>query len=176
MSANIIDSLAKAIAEMEGFTSGASKIARENNNPGNIRFWHDSLPMNKGFTKFPNLDAGWNALNKLIGDYIKGRYTGGKSPTLEEFFAKYAPGSDGNNPVKYAQYVSGRTGIPLGVPLQDYITGANSGERSPNLFQVDPVGTQIRNSNGGNEVGTGDVYMIAGLALLATLAVIAVVS
>ncbi len=129
MSNSIIDSIAKAIAAMEGFTSGASKIAVQNNNPGNIRFWSKNLPMVGGFTKFPSLDDGWNALNKLIGDYVKGRYTGGKSPTLEEFFAKYAPSADNNNPVKYAQYVSSKTGIPLGVPLQDFINN-KKGEKN----------------------------------------------
>lgn len=172
----IISRISQAIAEMEGFTSGASKIAIENNNPGNIRFWSKSLPMNRGFTKFSTLEEGWKALNKLIGDYIKGRYTGGKSPTLEQFFAAYAPTGDGNNPIKYAQFVSARTGIPLGVPLQDYITGSNLGEKSPNLFQVDPVATAIRNSGGGGQRGYADVYIAGGLALLAGLALIALSS
>lgn len=117
----IINKISQAIADMEGFTSGASKIARINNNPGNIRFWYKSLPTNQGFTKFATLEDGWKALNQLVEQYIRGKYSNWKSPTLEEMFALYAPAVDKNDPIKYAQVVSSKTGIPLGVPLQDYI-------------------------------------------------------
>ncbi len=173
---DIVQSIAKAIADMEGFTDGTSKIARINNNPGNIRNWVPGKDVKRGgFVVFSSLDEGWRALNKVVSDYIKGdkRYfPTGKSPTLEEAFARYAPAKDNNDPVRYAQVVSAKTGIPLGVPLQDYINGTWAGSE---LFQVDPVATQIRNTTGGSEVGSGQLWMVGGLALLATLAVIALV-
>lgn len=126
---SIVQNLALAIADVEGFSSGKSKVAVQNNNPGNIRYWSASTPTRNGFAVFSSLDDGWNALYKVIVDYANGKYEYlykkkyGKGyviagqPSLLEIFATYAPAEDRNNPISYAQTVSAKTGIPLDVPL-----------------------------------------------------------
>lgn len=136
----MFESIIQAIAKMEGFSSGASKVAVANNNPGNIRYWSSNLPVVNGFTKFPNLQMGWDALNKLVKDYATGRYeenykkltgkgyaTPGK-PTLVEIFTTYAPSNDGNKPVEYAHFV------------------AREAKLNPDLPVVNQLGTSYNNN------------------------------
>jgi len=110
--------IATAISVMEGFTT-AGTLARINHNPGNIRTWagagRDKL--NHGYVVFVDDSAGWNALYKLVDDYVDGRYTGGRSPTLTEMFRTYAPAADANDPDHYARFVAARTGLSLTVSL-----------------------------------------------------------
>jgi hypothetical protein len=113
---SLTDSIAQAIAQMEGFNTAGS-IAQRNNNPGNLRSW-GSTPTVDGYASFPTLQDGWNALYSQIGLNI------GRGLTLQEFFGGkpgvyggYAPAADANNPTGYAAYVAGQTGIPQTVPL-----------------------------------------------------------
>lgn len=134
-----LESLAQAFARMEGFTDGSSRIARANNNPGNLRSWAGPGKdiMNGGFVVFPSLDAGWHALKKVLADYVHGPVYGFSSPpTLEQITSKYAPAADRNDPMKYARAVSGWTGIPLGVPVLPFLTGRVS--TLPAQTQADP--------------------------------------
>jgi hypothetical protein len=111
---NITKPIAFAIGVMEGFTKPGT-LAAVNHNPGNIRAWlgagKDKL--NKGYVVFIDDEAGWAALFKLVDDYIMGRYHGGKSPTLPQMFAKYAPVADKNDPDHYAKFVAKTTGLNL---------------------------------------------------------------
>lgn len=126
---SITPAVVDAIAEMEGYTSGKSTIARQNNNPGNIRYWGPSYAMRSGYTVFPTLAEGWAALNKLVDDYIDGpdgiyasRFP--SYPTLRQMFRVYAPAKDGaNKPDKYAQFVSQQTGVPVDSPVRLYLNG-----------------------------------------------------
>ncbi|MBI4907310.1 MAG: hypothetical protein HY820_27040 [Acidobacteria bacterium] len=68
------------------------------------------------------LDEGWRILRVLAGQYIDGRYTGGKPPTVEEMFRTYAPASDGNDPAGYARFVAGKLGVQPGQRLIDLVT------------------------------------------------------
>ena len=117
--------------------------ARRLGNPGMIRQWKDKngvpYPTVDGFVDFiewakrqehiPCLDPysagheeGFRVLNVLVGQYIDGKYHGGKSPTLYEFFEKYAPATDSNNPKNYAEFVAKRVGIKPDIPLSEAIT------------------------------------------------------
>lgn len=115
---NMVDSIAQAIAGVEGFYLPSGSIAQRNRNPGNLRSW-GSFPVVGGYAKFPTYEHGWSALRRQIELLI------GRNMTLQEFFAGkpgvypgYAPTGDGsNNPHLYAQMVSQRTGIPIDVPL-----------------------------------------------------------
>ena len=151
---NLLDRLARAIAENEGFfvteaQAKARKIrfptrAQINANPGNLRAWRDakchSYPTSSGYVdfvgwasnQFPGmsreemsrraLDEGWRILRVLVGQYIDGRYTGGKPPTVEEMFRTYAPASDANDPAGYARFVAGRLGVRPDQRLIDQVT------------------------------------------------------
>lgn len=113
----LIQYISEAIAIMEGFmkidpndptqfVSRPETIAYRHNNPGNIRLW-GKYPRERGYVKFPTDDTGWAALYKQVDKNI------GRKLTLREFFggkpgvyAGYAPSTDGNHPIKYAEFVS----------------------------------------------------------------------
>lgn len=140
----LIDSLALAIARMEGYldASGAIRsgtVAYRNNNPGNLRSW-GSNPVVGGYASFPTASAGWVALKRQIELNI------GRGLTLEEFFGGkpgvyggYAPGADSNDPAGYARNVAQWTGIPLGQPLNQVGSAAAGGSTSQ---PIDPTQTQ----------------------------------
>ena len=142
----LIQKLARAIAEMEGFYATAAKptLAQRHANPGNIRTWRDakrrSYPTSSGYVdfvawaseRFPGasreemsrraLEEGWRILWVLIGQYIDGRYTDGQPPTIEEMFRVYAPSADGNDPVGYARFVAAKLGVQPRQRLLDLVT------------------------------------------------------
>lgn len=124
MSTDLVQSIAQAIANMEGFNSAGS-VAQRNNNPGNLRTW-GNYPVVDGYAQFPDLATGWNALYSQIQTNI------GRGLTLQTFFGGqrdasgnvipggypgYSPSADSNNPAGYAQYVAGQVGISPTVPL-----------------------------------------------------------
>lgn len=113
---SLIESIAQAIAQVE---SGGNPNARNyrNNNPGNLRSW-GANPIVNGYAQFRTMQAGWDAL------YAQTRKNIGLGLTLIEFFAGkpgvyagYAPSSDGNQPLAYAQRVAGQVGISTTIPL-----------------------------------------------------------
>jgi hypothetical protein len=117
-----IYNLMLSIAYFEGYFQSGSR-ARRNNNPGNLRGWSQNNPKDdKGFDRFPNAEAGWNALWRQVWLNVF------RDLTLREFFygkqgvyPGYAPLSD-NNPASYARWVSTTTGIPLdNVTILSYI-------------------------------------------------------
>jgi len=142
----LIEKTARAIAEMEGFYATAAKptLAQRNANPGNIRQWRDvrgrPYPTHRGYVdfvawaseRFPGLsreemsrraiEEGWRILRVLVGQYLGGRYTQGKSPTVEEMFRVYAPSADGNHPANYARFVASKIGARLDQRLLDLVT------------------------------------------------------
>lgn len=118
----LVDSIAVAIATMEGFYAKDS-VAQKHGNPGNLRSW-GTRPIVNGYVSFlkadgsPDPDAGWKALKSQIQKNIS------RGLTLIEFFAGkpgvyggYSPSADGNHSLVYAQYVAGRAGISPTVPL-----------------------------------------------------------
>ncbi len=87
------------------------------NNPGNIRcnaFKHkDATGISKnGFCIFPTYELGYMALRNM---FVRACTTGSASykptMTLYEFYAVYAPKSDNNNPVVYAETVAKYIGV-----------------------------------------------------------------
>lgn len=113
--------------------------AQRNANPGNVRTWRDArgkrYPTDGGYVDFvawasarypgisdellsqKAIEEGWRVLRVLVGQYIDGRYTEGKPPSLIEMFRVYAPGADGNDPEVYARFVAGKLGVDAHQPL-----------------------------------------------------------
>lgn len=144
--AELIEKIAQAIAEMEGFYVTAAKptLAQRNANPGNIRQWRDArgrpYPTHRGYVdfvawaseRFPGasreemsqraLEEGWRVLRVLVSQYIEGRYTDGKPPTIAEMFQRYAPVDDSNDPDGYAAFVARRLGVSPSTRLMDLVT------------------------------------------------------
>lgn len=119
---SLIDDLAGAIARFEGFYSGGSLAAR-NNNPGNLRSW-GNYPVVDGYVQFPDAETGWAALRSQVQRNI------GRGLNLLEFFGGkigvypgYAPAADGNRPRTYAQTVARWLGISTDQPLSEISPG-----------------------------------------------------
>ncbi len=101
-----IDLWCEAIKEMEG-------AKPERNNPGNLRFVGQAYAVDDGgFCKFDTYEHGYEALKILLINAC-----GGKSKiyhptdTLIDFYKKYAPLSDNNNPINYADFVAKKIGV-----------------------------------------------------------------
>jgi hypothetical protein len=135
----IKEKIALAIAAYEGFLRVGQKptLGQRNLNPGNIRQWRGSdgkaYPRTAGYVNFYawalekhpenpigfGVMEGWRVLLKLVGDYLEGKYTGGKRPSLIEMFRIYAPESDGNKPEEYARFVASMIGVDPEVPIPE---------------------------------------------------------
>ena len=116
VSSGLVERIAIAISEMEGFNKPGSRAQRQNN-PGNLRSW-GKTPIVDGFANFPTAAEGWSALRRQIWRNVD------RGLTLYEFFggkpnvyAGYAPDTDGNRSRHYAEFVAKRAGIPVNVPL-----------------------------------------------------------
>ncbi len=114
--------------------------AQRNANPGNVREWHDAngrdYSQAGGYVDFiawasvcypgaplaelgqKALTEGWRVLRKLVGQYVDGKYTGGKLPTLRQMVAVYAPASDRNDPEGHAQFVANKLGVSATTPVE----------------------------------------------------------
>jgi len=113
---SLTDSIAQAIATMEGFFKPGT-ISQRQNNPGNLRSW-GNRPVVGGYAVFDSAQDGWTALNKQITLNI------GRGLNLYEFFAGkpgvyggYSPSADSNDPKGYAVFVASRVGIDPSTPL-----------------------------------------------------------
>lgn len=136
----LVERIAIAISEMEGFNKPGSRAQRQNN-PGNLRSW-GKTPVLDGFANFPTPAEGWRALRKQVWRNVDRGLTlyeffGGKritdtltvthpDGTVEEVYRKtrvvyagYAPDADGNRSRHYAEFVARRVGIPVDVPLPE---------------------------------------------------------
>ena len=80
------------------------------NNPGDMRSGHGSIGRDGGFAIYPSLDAGVNAL----GATLTGRYA---DSTISDTIKSFAPGSDGNDPVKCALTLSSAVGVPVSTKI-----------------------------------------------------------
>lgn len=121
---NRIEDWAKAIQKHEGWFPGSA--SQRNNNPGNFRC--SSLVMGEfGATKcvnnlavFPTYEKGWEALKQFLIYACTDQLKSYKSTmTLLEFYGKYAPSSDNNNPLNYASAVAKDLGVGIDTKIKD---------------------------------------------------------
>ena len=103
-----------------GGGSGEGSRSFRNNNPGNIKMSDFARSMgatgadDKGFAVFPSYEAGRKAQSSLLFDSDK--Y---KNLSIQDAIAKWAPGSDGNDPAGYAAQMAKAAGVGVGTRLSD---------------------------------------------------------
>lgn len=122
--ADRIADLAWAIAMQE---SDAGRLGRgaANCNPGNLRppngaanFWQGQTGVDaRGFAIFGSMAVGWAKLESNLRTHCREN----PNQTLGEYIASYAPASDGNEPVEYAQKVAARLGVDTEIPLKQLL-------------------------------------------------------
>lgn len=95
-------------------------LNQRNNNPGNLKD-----PQTGAFRTFATPEDGMAAnladlQYKISGDSpaMKAKFGNDYTPTLSNLISTWAPASDNNDPKKYADFVSQRTGIPVNQPLK----------------------------------------------------------
>lgn len=101
-----------AIRDFEGKPGDANY---RNNNPGNCRFsrmgylpkYGNVRRSPSGFAIFPTYELGWEYLLAMVLNQAKAH----PKWTIYDFFYNYAPKSDGNNPMHYAEVVAERCGV-----------------------------------------------------------------
>lgn len=123
-----ISKFAEAIKTHEGFYPGSRSF--RNNNPGNLKYAAQAKATGRdaaGFAIFASYVDGWEALRNQIMLCINGKsriYF--PTMTITQFFQSYAPSSDNNNPLQYAQAVAAEVGITV-----DSTMGSLSVENPP---------------------------------------------
>jgi hypothetical protein len=155
---SLTSDLAGAIQRMEGACSGPTTCT--NNNPGNLRAYSASQPVDsRGFRIFPDYASGEAALQSQIDLNIS------RGLSLNEFFGGkpgvyggYAPASDANNPAGYASTVGGWLGIDPNAPL----SGVQSSDSGPVADSVDSGGTDSAGLSSGAMLALG----AAGIGIL----------
>lgn len=114
-----VEAFAEAIKIYEGYYPESRSF--RNNNPGNLHYAQQPGATGAdagGLAIFSTYEFGWNALVHQLTIAINGMsQVYNPEMTFLEFFQKYAPSSDNNNPEKYAKFVAER----LGLTIQDKI-------------------------------------------------------
>jgi hypothetical protein len=111
----LIDKMADAIQRFEGWTVGS--LSQKNNNPGNIKAspeaWQGQQGIDShGFVIFDTYENGRRALLISLTNAASGKSSVySPSDSLYDFFSKYAPASDNNEPRMYANYVASQIGV-----------------------------------------------------------------
>ena len=117
----LLNGMCLAIKEMEGYFPPSPKYPEgskswRNKNPGNTKFSTKGYlakyePVRKdstGFAIFPSYEIGWLYLKNLVLQKAK------EHPNwdLLDFCSNWAPASDNNNPVAYAEFVAKKMNVP----------------------------------------------------------------
>lgn len=75
-----------------------------------------------GFVKFPAYEVGFKALCTFLMDACNDKLTSYKGTmTLLQFFQKYAPSSDNNDPLRYAQTVAKKVGATVDTQIKNLL-------------------------------------------------------
>lgn len=86
------------------------------NNPGAVRSKSGS------FLKFSTYEAGWNYLLDYLTRAATGKHKAYRpTMTLLEFQRVYSPSSDGNDPVRYADFVAKRIGVTVSTQIKNLV-------------------------------------------------------
>jgi hypothetical protein len=118
---NRIEKFAEAIKQHEGYYIGSRSY--RNNNPGNLKFVGQANAIkeaNGSFCVFDTYEHGWQALINMITNAVNGK-SQIYSPTMTvlQFFEKYAPSADSNDPKRYAEAVATYVGFSVNSELEE---------------------------------------------------------
>lgn len=115
--------MCEAIRWHEGWFPGSR--SRRNHNPGNFKYVGQYSAIGKdaqGFAIFPSDEVGWNHLLKVVYNACAGKSLAYKPEmTLYEYFAKYAPSHDKNDPKRYSEVVAEYIGVSPSVQIKSLI-------------------------------------------------------
>ena len=109
----LLNAMCKAIEKHEGYYKGSRSY--RNKNSGNLRYAEQAGTIGKdkdNFAIFKTYELGFQALKNMILNGAKGKsriYH--PSDNLFDFFNKYAPSSDNNDPLRYAEVVAKHMGV-----------------------------------------------------------------
>lgn len=125
--------IAQSIQQLEGWYAPGQNpnypngtLSWRNNNPGNIIYTNyyaqnfNATRGEGGFSKFPNYQTGFAALEHQIQLYAL------RGETLSSMMAKYAPASDNNDPAAYAYNLASLLGASPSTSVQTLISGSPS--------------------------------------------------
>ena len=110
---NALDAMSMAIFMFEG-ASVAVPTTRNirNNNPGNLRPYSSTQPVDDGYRYFDSFTLGWQALQADLTTKIRKDFK--PTDTLLQLMSKYAPTGDNNNPTAYAKFICNWMSVTLG--------------------------------------------------------------
>lgn len=151
------------------FNKEGGHINWRNNNPGNIRAGkfansHGAIGENGGFAIFPSMDIGRAAQESLLkGDTYK-------DLSILDAIKKYAPASDNNRPIEYANQLAKAVGVDVNTKLSElnstqfstFLTAqANiEGGKEGTIASLDSGGLVSGNINGFMAMLHGDEQVI----------------
>ena len=122
---SLLNLMADAIQRFEGWTP--SSLSYRNNNPGNIRPsaqpWQGQVGIDShGFVIFDSYENGRRALLISLTNAASGK-SSVYSPddSLYDFFSKYAPAADNNQPRIYAEYVAKQIGVDPEISIRQLV-------------------------------------------------------
>lgn len=143
-SKNRIEDWALAIKAHEGWITPEDKnpeypngtASYRNNNPGNFRCYQlvmgefGAIGCINNLAVFQTYEQGFNSLKQFLIYACTNELRNYKSTmSLLEFYKKYAPSSDGNNPMNYATDVARRLGVSIDTKIGDlYVAGSVESE------------------------------------------------
>jgi hypothetical protein len=132
----MVPKMAQAIADHEGFTNGSSRLARVNNNPGNLKYIGQSgaVEGEKGFARFVTLEDGWNALENDIRAKIGTNSIARDSNVASAYYSAVEIDPSSSDPIEISgeEYFSSILKDPSGSVRKEFIksAGARSAEFS----------------------------------------------
>lgn len=116
-----LKTVASTIQQIEGWAPGTRSY--RNNNPGNLRCANQAGMLScdpQGYAVFPDYQTGLTAEENQI------QLDAGRGLSIQDFIAKYAPASDGNNPTSYAAQLAAASGLSVNDPLSAAIAPGDS--------------------------------------------------
>ncbi len=117
---NYIKEWALAIQEYEGWKEGS--LTYRHNNPGALRWSKYQIDHKNGFSVFASYEDGFRALEFQLKIATNGQSSVYfPDDTLLQFFEKYAPSSDNNNPKAYAQFVANKLGVGIDIKIKELV-------------------------------------------------------
>ena len=125
---------AKAIQQFEGyFRPGENanypngSVSYKCKNPGNLKWTPYTVELgaigksSSGFCIFRSYEEGFGALKQFIKDARDDKLKNYHGKDIYGFFEVYAPSSDGNSPLQYAQSVARKCNVSVNTKLKNFL-------------------------------------------------------